>query len=96
MKSGIRNLLLASCFLFAVTYDCYTTGAEYDREYKLYSKSKVYFSVYDNNVYGERWRNLGSLTFFLGATLLITAGAVAWHRAEESANRNLSILIREE
>lgn len=94
MKSGIRNLVLASCFLFAVTYDCYTRGVDYDVKYRLYAESDSYSCTF-GTIYGRRWERLGSVAFFLGATLLITAGAVH-HSEKQSANRNLSILIREE
>jgi hypothetical protein len=94
MKSGIRNLVLASCFLFAVTYDCYTRGVDYDVQYRLYAESDIY-SCTLSTVYGRRWERLGSIAFLLGATLLIAAGAL--HQSEkQGANRNLSILIREE
>lgn len=94
MKSGIRNLALASCFLFSVTYDCYTRGIDYDVKYRLYPEIDCYSCTF-GEVYGRRWERLGSITFFLGATLLITAAA-ARHSEKQSANNNLSILIREE
>lgn len=94
MKSGIRNLLLAGFFLLSVSYDCYTRGVDYDVQYKLYPETDS-SSCMIMTVYGKRWERFGSVTFFLGAALLIAAG-FARHREEESANKNLSILIREE
>jgi hypothetical protein len=91
MKSGIRNLLLASCFLFAVSYDCYTPGADYDRRDGLYPESGGYSRMF-RKAYGERWRKLGSATFFLGATLTVAACFV-WRREEQNGNKSLSILI---
>ena len=91
MKSGIRNLLLASCFLFAVSYDSCTMGVDYDRRYKLNPEFDAYSCTF-SKIYGQRWRKLGLVILYLGTALLIAA-VIARHREDEqSGNKNLSIL----
>jgi hypothetical protein len=86
--------MLAGCFLFAVSYDCCTSGVNYDRRHQLYPEYDDYSCIF-SKVYGRRWVRFGSAAFFLGATLLITAGAVRYSE-KQSAGKSLSILSREE
>ena len=78
MKKTIRNLLLASCFLFAVSYDSCTSGVNYDKEHKLYPEIDDYTCTM-NTIYGQRYERFGSIAFLIGSILSIS-GFIAWRR----------------
>ncbi len=99
MKKTIRNLLLASCFLFTVSYDSCTLGVDYDKRYKLSPESDFSYSCVISfpmsYKYGKRWERLGFVTFSAGTVLLIS-GIVGWRRKRESENKSILRLIQEE
>ena len=100
MKKTIRNLFLASCFLFTVSYDSYTLGVDYDKRHKLSPELNVdYYSCVINfpmeYKYGKRWERLGFVSFAAG-TILSVAGVISWHRKRQSENKSILQLIREE
>lgn len=76
MKKTIRNLLLAGCFFFAVSYDCCTSGVDYDKKYKLSPEFDSYTCTI-NTVYGQRWERFGAVTFLIG-TILSFSVFIAW------------------
>ncbi len=84
MKKNIRNLFLASCFLFAISYDSCTLGIGYDKKYKLYPEVDDY-SCTMTKTYGHRWERLGFVTFGLG-TSFIFAVVIAYRRKQENTD----------
>ena len=99
MKKTIRNLMLASCFLFTVSYDSCTLGVDYDKRYKLspesdYSYSCV-ISLPMSYKFGKRWERLGLITFSAG-TILLISGIVSWRRKREGENKSILQLVQEE
>jgi len=99
MKKTIRNLLLASCFLFTVSYDSCTLGVDYDKRHKLSPESDSDYSCVisfpRSYSYGRRWERLGFVTFSAGTILLIT-GIVGWHRKREIETKSILQLVQEE
>jgi len=93
MKKAIQNLLLTSCFLFAVSYDSCTSGIDYDRQNKLYPETD--YSCVIMTVYGKRWERLGLTTFSLGTVLTFSA-FIAWRRKKQSKEKSILDLVREE
>lgn len=93
MKRTIRNLFLASCFLFAVSYDSCTLGVNYDKKYKL-SPEVDNYSCTMTKIYGQRWERLGFVTFGIGTSFVISI-FIAYRRKIESEDRNTLSLIRE-
>lgn len=94
MKQTIRNLLLASCFLFAVSYDSCTLGVSYDKRYKLSPETDDYTCTL-STVYGKRWERLGFINFWAGTVLTISA-FIAWHRKKQSEDKSILGLIEED
>ncbi len=90
MKNAVRNLLLASCILFAASYDSCVTGVDYDNRYKLYPEYDSYNCCF-GKVYGERWKRLGFVTFAFG-TVLTTTALFLRHRQKQSEDLRRSIL----
>ena len=102
MKKTIRNLFLMSCFLFAVSYDSYTSGVDYDKRHKLSPErncsscvinlySHSYFHSYS---YGRRWERLGFVSFSAG-TVLIFSTFIAWRRKKQKEEKSILDLVRE-
>lgn len=99
MKKTIRNLMLASCFLFTVSYDSCTLGVDYDKRYRLSPEidcdNCCDFSFPMSYKYGGRWERFGLMTFSAG-TILLISGIVVRRRKRESENKSILQLIREE
>ena len=93
MKKTIRNLILAGCFLFTISYDSCTLGVSYDTKYKLYPEVSEFSCIMSKN-YGQRWERLGFITFGLGTSLVIAA-FIAYRRTQESKNINILDLVDE-
>lgn len=99
MKKTIRNLLLASCFLFTLSYDSCTLGVSYDKQHKLSPEIdndySCAFGFPASYTYGKRWERLGFLSFSAGMVLLVS-GIVAWRRKRQSEHKSILELIKEE
>jgi len=99
MKKTIRNLFLASCFLFTVSYDSCTLGVNYDQRHKLSPESDSVYScmvIFPKSYsYGRRWERLGFAAFSAGTILLMT-GIVGWRRKRERENKSILQLVQEE
>ncbi len=103
MKKTIQYLLLTSCFLFAVSYDSYTLGVDYDKRYKLspeYESSSClinlnYYSYSHSSSYGKRWERLGFISFSAG-TILIISTFIAWRRKKQREEKSILDLVQEE
>lgn len=86
MKQTIRNLLLAGCFLFSLSYDSATLGVNYDKKYKLSPEIDDY-SCTMTTVYGRRWERFGLVTFGTGTAFLLAA-FITYRRKQDSKNIN--------
>ena len=93
MNKTIRNLFLASCFLFAVSYDSCTIGVGYDKKYDLYPEVDE-FSCTMSKVYGQRWERMGFITFGLGISFVIAAFKT-YRRDKEDKNLSILDLVNE-
>ena len=89
MKNAVRNLLLLSCLLFAISYDSYTIGVDYDWRNKIPNHPKICFS--GGSCYGERWEKLGSVSFY-SASIFSLAAFVLWLTKKQSKDSATTIL----
>jgi hypothetical protein len=93
MKRTIRNLLLVSCFFFAVSYDSCSSGVNYDKKYKLHPETASYSCTMET-VYGKRWERLGFATFSIG-TILSFSAFIVWRRKQRSEPKSILNLMEE-
>lgn len=67
-----RNLILLAVFFFAISYDSHTLGVDHDTRHRLYPEID-FDSCVVSEIYGMRWRRLGSVTFILGISFLLSS-----------------------
>ena len=91
MKQIARNLLLASCLFFAISYDCCISGVNYDKRHKLYPEIESYTCTM-NTVYGLRWERFGTATFLIGTILLFSAFIIRRRKQESKVGSILSLV----
>ena len=91
MKKTIRNLMLAGCFFFTVSFDSCNLGISYDKKHKLY-KEIDFSGCTMSEVYGKRWERI-SKSIVSVAVIVDIVVLMILYRQNQRKNESIFSLI---